>query len=74
VKAIKNFFLCWFFTACFMLYLAFSLLITMPFRFVFSRESFEWSKEHEAERFVEAMLEFTLEFREKVILKHWSDT
>jgi hypothetical protein len=74
VKAIKNFFLCWFFTAYFVLFLTFSLLIAMPFRFIFNRKTFEWSKEHEAEIFVEAMLEVTLAFREKVILKHWSDT
>ncbi len=58
---------------CTVLFLTFSLLIAMPFRFVFNRKTFEWSKEFEADKFANAMLELTLAVREKVILKHWSE-
>lgn len=73
MKAIKNFLLCWFFVFYLVAAMTFSLLIAMPFRFVFNRKTFEWSKEYEADKFVDEMLKFTLAIREKVILEHWSE-
>lgn len=73
MKAVKNFALCWFFSFYLVASLTFSLLIAMPFRFVFNRETFEWSKEYEADKFSDVMLELTLAVREKIILKYWSE-
>jgi hypothetical protein len=73
MKAIKNFGLCWFFVLNWVLCLLFSLLISMPFRFIFNRKTFEWSKDYEADRFSDEMLELTLVIREKIIYRYWSE-
>jgi putative flippase GtrA len=71
--AIKNFLLCWVVVFYLIVSLTFSLLIAMPFRFVFNRKTFEWSKEYEADKFVDEILKVTFAFRENVILKRWSE-